>query len=108
MSGIHEIYYAGLAGGAPASDDKPLVDPPEFDDRVGDTDRLPYWIPGTFPTLFQNETGDPYNCTEKEVDFVTWGPHVMRSRGWHAQAHMTFMYWWLNMVQRIKALSAKK
>jgi hypothetical protein len=32
----------------------------------------------------------------------------MRSRGWVAQAHMTFMYWWFNMVTRFKALSAKK
>ena len=75
------VSAAGFAGGIPASDDKPLVDPPEFDERVRDTDRQPYWIPGTFPTLFQNETGDPYNCPEKEVDLVTWGPHVMRSRG---------------------------
>ena len=39
---------------------------------------------------------------------LTWGPHIMRSRGWHAQAHMTFSYWWLNMVQRTQVLSAKK
>ncbi len=32
----------------------------------------------------------------------------MRSYGWHAQAHTTFCYWWLNMVQRSHALSAKK
>jgi len=39
---------------------------------------------------------------------VKWGPHVLRSKGWHAQAHMTFMYWWMNMKQRIQALCAKK
>ena len=39
---------------------------------------------------------------------LTWGPHIMRSRGWHAQAHMTFGYWWLNMLQRTQVLSAKK
>ena len=32
----------------------------------------------------------------------------MRSRGWHGQAHMTFMYWWSNMIQRWNVLSAKK
>jgi hypothetical protein len=50
----------------------------------------------------------PYNYVEKEPDLITWGPHILRSRGWVAQAHMTFMYWWMNMTQRIKALSAKK
>ena len=39
---------------------------------------------------------------------MTWGPHVLRCRGWMAQAHMTFMYWWMNMIQRTQALSAKK
>ena len=42
------------------------------------------------------------------ADVVTRGPHVLRSRGWAAQAHMTFMYSWTNMCQRIKALGAKK
>ena len=91
-----------------AHDGKPLVEPPEFDRRVRDTDKEPFWIPGAFPTIFQNETGDPYNYVNKEVDLNTWGPHVMRSKGWHAQAHMTFMYWWMNMIHRIKALGAKK
>ena len=57
---------------------------------------------------FQNQTGDPYNHVDREVDLNTWGPHILRSKGWAAQAHMTFMYWWMNMVQRHKALSAKK
>ena len=70
--------------------------------------RQPYWIPGAFPTIFQNETGDPHNYVLKEPDLLTWGPHVMRSRGWWAQAHMTFSYWWLNLVQRAQVLSAKK
>ena len=87
---------------------KPLVEAPEFGDRVRDTDKEPYWIPGAFPTIFQNETGDLHNYVLKEPDLLTWGPHIMRSRGWHAQAHMTFCYWWLNMVQRSQALSAKK
>ena len=62
--------------------DKPLVEPPEFSDRVRDTDKEPYWIPATFPTIFQNETGDPYNYIVKEPDLATWGPHILRSRGW--------------------------
>ena len=88
--------------------DKPLVDPPEFGDRIKDTDKEPFWIPGAFPTIFQNETGDPHNYITKEVDLTLWGPHVLRSKGWAAQAHMTFMYWWMNMIQRMQALSAKK
>ncbi len=87
---------------------KPLVDPPDFGDRIKDTDREPYWIPGAFPTIFQNETGDPHNYVLKEPDLITWGPHVLRSRGWWAQTHMTFMYWYMNMIQRWQALSAKK
>ena len=87
---------------------KPLVEPPEFGDRVRDTDKEPFWIPGAFPTIFQNETGDLHTYVHKEPDMLTWGPHIMRSRGWHAQAHMTFSYWWLNMVQRTQVLSAKK
>ena len=95
---------------APAtSRGKPRVDPPEYADRVNVIfNKDPYWIPGAFPGIFQNETGDPYNCPLKEGDLVTWGTHILRSRGWHAQAHMTFMYWWMNMVQRIKALAAKQ
>ena len=87
--------------------DKPLVDPPAFAERIRDTDKIPYWIPGAFPTIFQNQTGDPHNYVLKEPDLVTWGPHVMSSKGWAAQAHMTFMYWWMNMIQRMQALSAK-
>ena len=68
----------------------------------------PHWIPGAFPTIFQNETGDPYNAAEAPVDLLAWGPHVLRSKGWFAQAHMTFMYWWMNFIQRMKVLSAKK
>jgi len=98
---------APTARGA-AAKDKPLAEPAEFGDRIADTAREPYWIPGAFPTIFQNETGDPNNYHDKEVDLASWGPHVMRSKGWHAQSHTTFMYWWMNMCQRIKALSAKK
>ena len=90
--------------------DKPLVDPPQIDEerRIRDTDKEAGWIPGAFPTIFQNETGDPYNSKLMQPDLLTWGPHVMRSKGWVAQAHMTFMYWWMNMVQRMKALGARK
>ena len=90
------------------ADSKPLVEPPTLGDRIRDTDKEPYWIPGAFPTIFQNETGDPFNYVWKEPDLVTWGPHVLRSRGWWAQTHMTFMYWWMNLLQRTKVLSAKK
>ena len=91
-------------------DDKPVVDPPELDAEglVRDTDETPGWIPGTFPTIFQNETGDPHKYLLKKPDLESWGLHVMRSQGWRAQAHMTFMYWWTNMRQRLKALGAKK
>ena len=64
---------------------KPLVEAPEFGDRVCDTDKDPYWIPGVFPTIFQNETGDLHNYYNKEPDMLTWGPHIMRARGWYAQ-----------------------
>ena len=97
-----------LCQSACVGSDKPVVDPPEFSDRIRDTDKEPFWIPGAFPTIFQNETGDPHNHMLKEPDLTTWGPHVLRSKGWAAQAHMTFMYWWINMLQRIKTLSAKK
>ena len=99
---------AAMCQSACGSTDKPVVDPPEFSDRIRDTDKEPFWIPGAFPTIFQNETADPYNYMLKEPDLATWGPHVLRSKGWAAQAHMTFMYWWMNMLQRIKVLSAKK
>ena len=88
--------------------DRPVVDPPEFGDRIRDTEEIPFWIPGAFPTIFQNETGDPHNYVVKKPDLSTWGPHVLRSKGWVAQTHMTFMYWWMNMLQRWNALSAKK
>ena len=48
---------------------KPLVDPPEFADRIRDTDKEPHWIPGAFPTIFQNETGDPFNFVLRSL---TW------------------------------------
>ncbi len=83
------------------------MNPPELGDLVRDTDKEPYWIPGAFPTIFQNETGDPHNAPLKEVDLEKWGPHILRPKGWRAQAHVTFMYWFFNMVQRWKALSAK-
>ena len=91
-----------------ASIDKPAVDPPDSAKIIRDTDKEAFWIPGAFPTIFQNETGDPYNYVLKEVDLVQRGPHVLRSRGWHAQAHITFMYWWMNMIQRFSVLGAKK
>ena len=89
--------------------DVPLVDPPEYGERVSDLyNKEPLWIPAAFPTIFQNETGDPYDAPEQCVDLNTWGPHVMRSKGWAAQAHTTFMYWWMNFIQRIKVLGAKQ
>ena len=93
---------------AETSVDKPLVDGPEHGERIKDTEPVPFWIPAAFPQIFQNETGDPHNYKTKYVDLIQWGPHILRSRGWHAQAHMTFMYWWLNMIQRFQVLSAKK
>ena len=85
-----------------------MVDPPVLGERVRDTEKLPHCIPGAFPTIFQNECGDPYNYAEYEIDLNQWGPHILRSKGWAAQAHMTFMYWWTNMMQRFHVLSAKK
>ena len=83
---------------------------------TGAGDRVPMWhtdevagsIPGVFPCIFQNKTGDPCIFKFVKPDLLTWGPHVLRSRGWVAQANMAFMYWWMNRCQRIKALSAKK
>ena len=97
-----------VAPQGPKDSDVPLIDPPVLGEKIKDTEKLPYWIPGAFPTIFQNESGDPYNFIQREVDMHQWGPHVLRSRGWHAQAHMTFMYWWTNMMQRFHVLSAKK
>ena len=99
------------ATGQKRKDDKPLLHPPEIDDETGpirDTGEVTGWITGAFPSIFQKETGDPYNFKLSKTDLATWGPHVLRSRGWSAQAHMTFMYWWTNMCQRIRALGAKK
>ena len=49
---------------------KPMVDPPELDAEglVRDTDETPGWIPGTFPTIFQNETGEQHNYLLKKPD----------------------------------------
>jgi hypothetical protein len=112
----HRGYYeenmrgADISAVAPvAAPDKPLIDAPELEhDAIRDTGKMPYWIPGAFPIIFQNATGDPYNAPHYQVDLNLWGPHVLRSKGWHAQTHMTFMYWWLNTIQRHQALSAKK
>ena len=87
---------------------KPLVNAPEQAEIIRDSDKEAYWIPGIFPTIFQNETGDPYNFFLKEPDLQLWGPHVMMSKGWCAQAHPTFLYWWLNMIQRRNANAAKQ
>ena len=68
-------------------DDKPLLDPPQIDDEAGpirDTDEKPGWIPGAFPSIFQNEAGDAYNFKLAKPDLAMWGPHVLRSRGWAA------------------------
>ena len=73
-----------VAGVAPIG--KPLVEAPEFGERIRDTDKEAYWIPGAFPNIFQNQTGDLHSYKWKEPDMLTWGPHIMRSRGWYAQA----------------------
>ena len=72
-----------LGTGQNANDDKPLLDPPEIDDEylIRDTEETPHWIPGVFPSISQNETGDPYKYLHKKPDLMTWGPHVLRSRG---------------------------
>ena len=88
--------------------DKPLVNAPEQAEIIRDSDKEAYWIPGIFPTIFQNEHGDPYNFFLKEPDLQLWGPHIMMSKGWCAQAHPTFLYWWLNMIQRKNANAAKQ
>jgi hypothetical protein len=82
------------ATGQRRKEDKHLLHPPEIDDETGpiqDTDELAGWITGAFPSIFQNETGDPYNFKLAKADLVTLGPHMLHSRGWSAQAHMTFM-----------------
>ena len=68
----HQELLALAAGKGTVAPDKPLVDPPEFGDRIKYTDKEPYWIPAAFPTSSQNETGDPYNYLHKEVDLITW------------------------------------
>ena len=71
------------ATGQRRTDDKPLLDPPEIDDETGpirDTDEVAGWIPGAFPSIFQNEAGDPYHFKFAKPDLVTWGPRVLRSR----------------------------
>ena len=114
MATGHEEARASATGqeeaGQRRKGDKPLLDPLEIDEEglIGDTDEVAGWIPGTFPSIFQNEKGDPYNFKLAKPDLLTWGPHVLRSRGWAAQANMAFMRWWMNRCQRIKALSAKK
>ena len=105
------VEAQSTATGKNKLDDKPLLDPPEIDAQKGpirDTDEVAGWIPAAFPSIFQNEKGDPYNFKLEKPDLCTWGPHILRSRGWAGQAHMTFMYWWMNTCQRIKALGAKK
>ena len=37
-----------------------------------------------------SQTGDLHNTSIRKPDMVTWGPHIMRSRGWHSQMHMIF------------------
>ena len=49
------------ATGQRRKDDKHLLDPPEIDDESWDTDEVAGWILGAFPSIFQNEAGDPYN-----------------------------------------------
>lgn len=65
---------------------KPLVDPPELDELVRDSDRKPLIIPGAFPTIFQNETRDPYNYLHMAPEFKLWGPHVLASKGYEGMA----------------------
>ena len=107
VPGVGESEQEG-GGDAKNSRDKPLVDAPEFGEKIKDTDKVPRWIPGAFPTIFQNETGDPYYWELVEPEMDTWGPHILRSKGWFAQTHMTFMYWYRNMMERHHVLSAKK
>ena len=52
------------ATGQRRKDDKPLLHPPEIDNETGpirDTDEVAGWITGASPSIFQNETEDPYN-----------------------------------------------
>jgi hypothetical protein len=106
----HEAREPDRVGGRDTknSRDKPVVDPTEFGEKINDTDPKPFWIPGGFPTIFQNETGDPFNWMNSQPDLDTWGAHILRSKGWIAQTHITFMYWYKNMMDRHHALSAKK
>jgi len=49
------------ATGQRRKDDKPLLDPLEVDDESWGTDEVAGWFLGAFPSIFQNEAGDPYN-----------------------------------------------
>ena len=68
------VEAQGSATGKRTQDDKPLLDPPEIDDETGpiwDADKVAGWIPGAFPSIFQNETGDPYNMILAKPDLTT-------------------------------------
>ena len=59
---IVAVPQTGRNAVAPATDavlpGKPLVEAPEFADRVRDTDKEPYWIPG-FPNDLPERDGRP-------------------------------------------------
>ena len=65
-------YRSGEPGEEAATDDEVY--------RRWDTDEVAGWILGAFPSIFQNEAGDPYHFKLAKPDLVTWGPHVLRSR----------------------------
>ena len=67
------VCEKGLGPGPVATSAEPLVDPPELGDRINDTAKEPYWIPGVFPTIVQKETGGPFNYGLKNLDLLTWG-----------------------------------
>ena len=86
-----DLEIDGSVGGVDVQSlDTPCVDPPEVEHVIRDTAKVPFWIPGAFPTIFQNETGDPHTYILKEPDLTTWWQHVMRSCGWYTQGHTAF------------------
>ena len=63
-TGDNEQALAEAQSSAPGQrrkGDKPLLDLPEIVVESWGTDEVAGWFLGAFPSIFQNEAGDPYN-----------------------------------------------